>query len=67
MRKTCSSSSTEWIREFSFRALSTSVPNGFSMITFEPAASFASPRPRTMSGKTLGGTAQKISLWEVPS
>ena len=55
MRKTCSSSKTSWTAALSSRALSRSVPNGFSMITRERSARPASPSSHDVGGAS-GGT-----------
>ena len=56
MRKICSSANTECSRALSAFAESTSVPNGFSRITFAPRApSPASPIAPTISSIAAGG------------
>ena len=56
MRKICDSAKTSWSFLFSSRALSRSVPNGFSMITRARSARPASPRVLITSAAAFGGT-----------
>ena len=56
MRKICSSRSTWWTVSLSLRALSRSVPNGFSIITRARLVRPAASSMWTTSAAAAGGT-----------
>ena len=56
MRKTCCSANTSCTSALSARALSRSVPNGFSMMMRAFSTRPASPSSRTVAPAAAGGT-----------